>query len=989
MELPLPSQSYQTRSKPLSSQRLVNLYCEVYKDDDGVLRTKSLLGTPGLVENIDFELTTPIYGASFFKNKIVFCIKNKVFEYDKDIEPKVSTVYNWENFIQPVMYSNMTYGVMSDSKHTNHTYKITETSTMEGGVYPDEQGITLETMPDYFVSDRDLPYIVKWKFDNVIKITALGIKTRLLPQNFITARFYLDEEMTKPLGDLFNNNANDGIDVISVSNIPADGVETDTIYLAILSMDENVNSSCSINLGSSYSWDLDLTNITTGILHNSKGVYEFDNKLFTYRLTTSSNKNSYYYSTDTGVTWTETQIPDSGFAGIGFACNNSIIIACPNSNQDNYYTSANGTSWTARNLPSSVTIDGRTISRYYPNNIYYVNGYFIIQCYGSSSSNKYTFVLYSTNGTSWTVGSDFYQTTTSYNSIEITSYSYDSDTGYYYFTYYNPRYDSSFACRSLTPYTFSGANYEEILIGDKRATWIVKHPVYDIVTVGSLSGTYVWNLSSSYVNNLDSYSTRHVFIYKDQGGLVAIGVDGIIYYDENSISEIINNDKAYIMGIIPADALNETFYAFTSGTRAYGDYTLKTEKLFYIKLDDLTVSGEVRGEPITTITRKYRQLGVFEDLSSYVDMVDDGDHLFILNSNGKGYYVEENEDGVLELKEVQDDIDEGFEYQKLKSVCYLAGRFVGVDYSAGTIRWTEILNPDGWNALNYIQSETSINELTAIRSNTREAWVFSPKNIEVYTPTGSADSPSAFARVSGAYIDKGCKYKNCIAMNQNMFYWVSTDGCIYRNNGYNAERISTVALENEIMNYGEQEDILGQIYTQAGHTFYIVKFKTSKKTWCYDISTGLWHERESNDSEWKGDLIISAWNHTYVSDKDKSILYDLDLDVGTDNGEVIKREFVFPTIKNEELRTFHRRLEIDMDTGFSNKENLFLQYSDDGGYTWSNEYWVNLGEKAEYNRKLEWRRLGSAITRIYRVKMSTINKVNIIGAYIDIKKGIA
>lgn len=368
-------------------------------------------------------------------------------------------------------------------------------------------------------------------------------------------------------------------------------------------------------------------------------------------------------------------------------------------------------------------------------------------------------------------------------------------------------------------------------------------------------------------------------------------------------------------------------------------------------------------------------------------MVDDGDHLFLLHSNGKGYYIEENSDGKLEFKQVQDDLDAGEEYQKLKSVCYLAGRFIGVDYSAGTIRWTEVLDPNGWNTLNYIQSETSINELTAVRSNTREAWVFSPKNIEVYTPTGSSESPSAFARVPGAYIDKGCKYKNCIAINQNQFYWVSTDGCIYRNNGYNPEKISTVALENEIMNYGEQEDILGQIYAQAGHIFYVVKFKTAKKTWCYDISTGLWHERESNDSEWKGDLIISAWNHTYVSDKDKSILYDLDLNAGTDNGDVIKREFVFPTIKNEEFRTFHRRLEIDMDTGFSNGENLFLQYSDDGGYTWSNEYWVNLGEKAEYNRKLEWRRLGSAISRIYRVKMSTTNRVNIIGAYIDIKKG--
>lgn len=984
MELPLPSQSYQTRSKPLSSQRLVNLYCEVYKDDNGVLRTQSLIGTPGLVENIDFELTTPIYGASFFKNKIVFCIKNRVFEYDKNMEEKSYTVYNWENFVQPTMFSNNTYGLMSDSKNTNNTYKITETSQTVGGVYTDEQGITLLTAPDYFIKKTELPYIVKWKFADTIKITSLSIATRLLPQNFITGRFYLDEEMTTPIGSIFNNNANDGVASITVSGIPVEGVETDEIYLAILSMEKNNNSSCEISISSYWSWDLEENN-TSGLSSVSGPATYFNNKYFLVSSSISSGNITVYNSSD-GISWNTQTISTSTTKQVTKISGSPSLMFFCTKNHAEYYTSTNGTSWTQRtNLPASVTLDSNTFTKYTCYKTFYVNGYYLIGCYANSGTTFYDFVLYSTNGTSWNVGTTFYKSSSGDKNIADFEYY----NGEYYWVFYNSQSSNRrmYVAKNTDPYTLSGSNYSQKVItnqGDAiKPTWI-KALSDGNIYLGSTGGCYLVSDDFSSVSNINSYNTNSVIINPaDSSKILAAGTDGII--------EVITSEQytETTTGLGLFSSASNTFVALGASITIIGNYTQKSNTIPYIKLDTLHVTGQIQGEPITTYTRKYEQIGIIEDLNNYVDIADDGDHLFLLHSNGKGYYVEQNSDGKLEFKEVQDDNNAGYEYQKLKSVCYLAGRFVGVDYTAGTIRWTEVLNPNGWSTLNYIQSETSINELTAIRSNTREAWVFSPKNIEVYTPTGSADSPSAFARVSGAYIDKGCKYKNCIAMNQNMFYWVSTDNCIYRNNGYNAEKISTVALENEIMNYGDQEDILGQIYTQAGHTFYVVKFKTSKKTWCYDITTGLWHERESGDSEWKGDLIISAWNHTYVSDKDKSILYDLDLNAGTDNGEVIKREFVFPTIKNEELRIFHRRLEIDMDTGFSNNENLFLQYSDDGGYTWSNEYWVNLGEKAEYNKKLEWRRLGSAITRIYKVKMSTQNRVNIIGAYIDIKKGVA
>ena len=79
MDLPLPSQSYQTRSKPLSSQRLVNLYCETY-EDSGVMKTKSLINTPGLRSFKDFVLTgSRSQGIRYFRTALIIVLGNKIY----------------------------------------------------------------------------------------------------------------------------------------------------------------------------------------------------------------------------------------------------------------------------------------------------------------------------------------------------------------------------------------------------------------------------------------------------------------------------------------------------------------------------------------------------------------------------------------------------------------------------------------------------------------------------------------------------------------------------------------------------------------------------------------------------------------------------------------------------------------------------------------------------------------------------------------------
>jgi hypothetical protein len=44
-----------------------------------------------------------------------------------------------------------------------------------------------------------------------------------------------------------------------------------------------------------------------------------------------------------------------------------------------------------------------------------------------------------------------------------------------------------------------------------------------------------------------------------------------------------------------------------------------------------------------------------------------------------------------------------------------------------------------------------------------------------------------------------------------------------------------------------------------------------------------------------------------------------------------------------------------------------MQFSDDGGKTWSSERWASAGKKGEYRRRVIWNRLGCSRDRVYRV----------------------
>ena len=66
-----------------------------------------------------------------------------------------------------------------------------------------------------------------------------------------------------------------------------------------------------------------------------------------------------------------------------------------------------------------------------------------------------------------------------------------------------------------------------------------------------------------------------------------------------------------------------------------------------------------------------------------------------------------------------------------------------------------------------------------------------------------------------------------------------------------------------------------------------------------------------------------------------------------------------------------------------------IQYSKDGGHSWSEEMWVSLGKIGEKKRRAILRRLGKFRDLVMRVKITDPVRRVLIGADLKVEEGVS
>ena len=115
---------------------------------------------------------------------------------------------------------------------------------------------------------------------------------------------------------------------------------------------------------------------------------------------------------------------------------------------------------------------------------------------------------------------------------------------------------------------------------------------------------------------------------------------------------------------------------------------------------------------------------------------------------------------------------------------------------------------------------------------------------------------------------------------------------------------------------------------------------------------------------------------------------------------LIRRERSWPHLSSEQFRQFFAMLQIDLQAGngitagsldapVQGQDPLLeLDWSDDGGHTWSNIHYITTGKIGAYKTRAIKRRMGYSRDRVYRIAVSDPNQWVVIAGYLQAALGV-
>lgn len=299
-----------------------------------------------------------------------------------------------------------------------------------------------------------------------------------------------------------------------------------------------------------------------------------------------------------------------------------------------------------------------------------------------------------------------------------------------------------------------------------------------------------------------------------------------------------------------------------------------------------------------------------------------------------------------------------------------------------------------WNSLDFATAERSPDKLQGIVVNSRELWLIGENTSEIWWNAGAADFP--FAPVQSAFSQWGCVAPGSIVNIDHSVYWLSRQengqGIVIQTQGTSPSIISTPSISKKLSTLTNLENAVAYAFQWDLHTFYVLSFPSDEITFVFDNTTKSWFQwKTKSTGRHKSHLHVLFDNKHVVGDFESGKLYHLDHDTYTDDGEIIERFIRSPQIHGDDVLVFHSALEVLMNVGSGTltetNPKIMMRYSDDRGNTWSNEYWKDVGAMGKYETRVVWRKLGSAFTRQYELKITDAVEVAISTGFVRATPG--
>lgn len=368
---------------------------------------------------------------------------------------------------------------------------------------------------------------------------------------------------------------------------------------------------------------------------------------------------------------------------------------------------------------------------------------------------------------------------------------------------------------------------------------------------------------------------------------------------------------------------------------------------------------------------RFNEFGTSENLGTcggsgrariFSNAVPGDNQIMVLNGIGQGF-VFTNANGLVEVT------DPDFFSTVAGDVLAERGWFVrdGTNEFFGS----DISDLTAYNPLTFATAESNPDSVVQIIRKKSAIWVLGTRSIEYWQTI--TDDILPLRAVIGASKERGIAAVHSLAEAGERFCWFADDNTVRMIEGSQMTKISDLDFELRVRGDGTAgfpgftvtDDAIGFFIDGPVHKIYYLTFPTEGYTWGYDFSTGFTHRRASNDLDfWRIGSVTLFNNKLYGSDILNGKIYELDQENKTENGSIMKRQLVTPTISAAVDWTLPL-VEIEMEVGQVTDPTLnpvmIVEYSKDGGSTFKHHKSVNLGAWGELRRRVPIRQFGRII----------------------------
>lgn len=304
---------------------------------------------------------------------------------------------------------------------------------------------------------------------------------------------------------------------------------------------------------------------------------------------------------------------------------------------------------------------------------------------------------------------------------------------------------------------------------------------------------------------------------------------------------------------------------------------------------------------------------------------------------------------------------------------FLDGYIIFVEKDTGQFWWTAIYDATTLDALDFATAEGAPDDLVTIITYNRNIILPGDDSTETWYNAGTEQT---FQRFQGGFMEMGCAAPHSIQIVGNSVCWLgkSRRGKVVPVTMADYQVIPMTMdhpqIEQQIAQYSVVSDAISYAYSHEGHHFYVLTFPTENVTWVYDLAGKEWHRRAhivdgAYPNRERFNCHAVCFGKHLTGDFKNGKIYEMDSRYVTLDGDIIpntRETRLISTEEEDRIRIVSIQLVGEEGVG----GDVTLQYSKDGGRTWSAERTVSFGEIGQYRHRAIWRQLGMAREWVFR-----------------------